>query len=71
MSKLYSGYDYENNWLRLGAFVWFDAPYDGGRLFGEIVRTSSNPTYFHVMVDGQRYEVDLHQDRMSREEEAA
>ena len=33
----------------------------------EIVRTSSNPDYFHVMVNGQRYEVWLNKDRMSRE----
>jgi len=50
-------------WLRLGAFVLFDGP-DGNRLYGKIVRTSSNPTYFHVESGGDRYEVDLHEDNM-------
>jgi hypothetical protein len=67
MSNLYRGYDYENNWLSLGSIVWFDGPY-GERLRGEIVRTSSNPTYFHVWCNGKRYEVDLHQDNMSKGE---
>jgi hypothetical protein len=68
MSKLYDGPDYENNWLALGCAVWFDGP-DGDRLCGEIVRTSSNPSYFHIWANGQRYEVDLNQDRMSKEKE--
>jgi hypothetical protein len=68
MSNLYRGYDYENNWLALGSMVWFDGP-DGDRLHGEIVRTSSNAAYFHIWCNGQRYEVDLHQDRMSKERE--
>jgi hypothetical protein len=55
-------------WLELGRTVWFDGP-GGERLCGEIVRTSSNPTYFHVEVDGTRYEVDLHNDRMSQHRE--
>ena len=38
--------------------------YYNQRLIGEIVRVSSNPTYFHVEVDGERYEVDLFQDEM-------
>lgn len=73
MSREYAGYGYENDWLALGCMVWFDGPH-GDRLYGEIVRTSSNPTYFHVMVadfDGRsrkRYEVDLHQDNMSKEQ---
>ncbi len=66
MSRAYRGYDYENDWLALGRMVWFDGPY-GERMHGEIVRTSSNPTYFHIMADGQRYEVDMHEDRMSKE----
>lgn len=66
MSNLYRGYGYENDWLALGRMVWFDGPY-GDRLYGEIIRTSSNPTYFHIWCDGQRYEVDMHQDHMSRE----
>lgn len=50
-------------WCCLGRFVWFDNY--GSRLYGEIVRTSSNPDYFHVEVDGRRYEVSLNGDRMS------
>lgn len=65
MSNLYRGPHYENDWLALGSTVWFDGP-DGVRLNGEIIRTSSNPSYFHVWCNGQRYEVDLHQDNMSR-----
>lgn len=65
MSKVYDGYGYENDWTALGAMVWFDGPY-GDRLYGEIIRTSSNPDYYHVWVDGRRYEVSLNQDRMSR-----
>lgn len=68
MSKFYEGPDYENDWMALGRFVWFDGPY-GDRLYGEIVRTSSNPSYFHVWVDGKRYEVDSNQDRMSQRRE--
>lgn len=68
MSNLYRGSDYENNWQVLGSIVWFDGP-DGDRIQGEIIRTSSNPTYFHVLSNGQRYEVDLHGDRMSRYKE--
>ncbi len=67
MSKFYDGYGYENDWLALGSMVWFDGPY-GDRLFGEIVRTSSNPDYYHVMVDERRYEVSLNCDRMSKRE---
>lgn len=66
MSNLYQGPDYENDWIAIGRYVWFDGPH-GERMHGEIVRTSSNPTYFHVMVDGQRYEVDLHADNVSRD----
>lgn len=60
--------DNPSAWLELGEWVWFDGPY-GERLQGEIVRTSSNPTYFHVEVSGRRYEVDLHSDRMSKRRE--
>jgi hypothetical protein len=68
MSRIYRGADYENDWTALGKTVWFDGPY-GERLCGEIVRTSSNPAYFHVMVNDTRYEVWLDQDRMSRNKE--
>lgn len=66
MSNFYRGYDYENDWLALRSMVWFNGP-DGDRLHGEIIRTSSNPTYFHVWCNGQRYEVDLHNDCMSKD----
>lgn len=69
MSKRYDGYDYENDWTRLGAFVWFDGPDGEERLHGEIVRTSSNADYYHVMSGGVRYEVSLNRDRMSREKD--
>lgn len=62
MSRIAS--EHPGAWLELGRTVWFDGPY-GDRMCGEIVRTSSNPTYFHVEVNGTRYEVDLHNDRMS------
>lgn len=68
MSRVYSGYGYENDWTALGCMVWFDGPY-GERLYGEIVRTSSNADYYHVMVNGTRYEVFLNQDRMWKERE--
>lgn len=60
MSRLYHD---DDDWLTLGRQVYFNGP-DGERLHGEIARTSSNPTYFHVEVFGQRYEVDLHADNM-------
>lgn len=47
----------------LGSTVTFD--YYGTRLQGTIVRTSSNPCYFHIEVDGVRYEADLHDDHMA------
>jgi hypothetical protein len=66
MSRQLSTFEWRDRW-QLGDTVWFDTPY--GRVRGEIVRTSSNPTYFHVEVDGERHEVDLHADRMSYERE--
>jgi hypothetical protein len=68
MSRLLGVTDWRERW-QLGDEVWFDAPYGGGRLKGEIVRTSSNPAYFHVEAGGERYEVDMHRDRMSYQEE--
>lgn len=64
MSRIYQGYDYDD-WCALGAKVYFDGP-GGERLRGEIIRTSSNPDYFHVEVGGLRYEVSLNGDRMSK-----
>ncbi len=66
MSNLYTGPVYENDWLALGQLVYFDGP-NGDRLRGEIVRTSSNPGYFHVWSGGARYEVDINEDNMSRD----
>lgn len=63
MSNLYRPQDDYRNWYQLGATVEFDGP-DGTRLRGEIVRTSSNPDYFHVEVDGRRYEVSCRDDNM-------
>ncbi|MHC2481596.1 hypothetical protein [Rhizobium leguminosarum] len=63
MSRLYRPQDDYDNWWALGSIVEFNDPY-GERLRGRIVRTSSNPTYFHVEVRGRRYEVDLHEDNM-------
>lgn len=63
MSNLYRPQDDYRNYWALGSRVEFD--HDGERLQGEIVRTSSNPTYFHVEVNGRRYEVDLREDNMS------
>lgn len=54
MSKLYRPQDDYRNWWTLGSTVEFDGPY-GERLRGEIVRTSSNPTYVHVEVNGRIY----------------
>lgn len=63
MSRVVQRSDDPANWYQLGSIVTFDAPY-GERLKGEIVRTSSNPAYFHVEVDGVRYEVDKNADNM-------
>jgi hypothetical protein len=63
VSNLYDPSDDYRNWWNLGGIVEFDGPH-GERLRGEIVRVSSNPTYFHVEVDGRRYEVDLRADNM-------
>jgi hypothetical protein len=63
MSKRYNPASDHRNWWALGSTVTFDGPY-GDRLTGEIVRTSANPTSFHVEVDGVRYEVDLRNDNM-------
>lgn len=65
MSNVYDPRSDYHNWWNLGGIVEFDGP-DGIRLRGEIVRTSSNPTYFHVDVDGCRYEVDMHVDNMEQ-----
>lgn len=63
MSNRYEASSDYRNWYNLGSTVRFDGPY-GERLQGEIVRTSSNPGYFHVEVDGHRYEVFSHSDNM-------
>ena len=64
MSRRMSRHEYEN-WTAIGAWVWFDGP-DGERLHGEIVRTSSNGDYYHVLVDNDRYEVSLNRDNMGK-----
>jgi hypothetical protein len=56
VSRAYDASEDYRNWWNLGGIVEFDGPH-GGRLRGEIVRVSSNPGYFHVEVDGRRYEV--------------
>lgn len=48
----------------LGDTVWFDGPH-GDRIRGEVVRTSSNPDYYHVESGGHRFEVSLNRDKMS------
>lgn len=65
MSRRLSRSDWRDRW-QLGDRVSFS--YYDTRLHGVIVRTSSNPTYFHVEVNGRRYEVDLHDDDMKMEE---
>lgn len=65
MSSVYNRSGDYRNWWNLGGIVEFDGP-GGERLRGEIVRTSSNPTYFHVEVDGVRYEVDKNEDNMEQ-----
>jgi hypothetical protein len=47
MSRVYDRSEDYDNWWNLGAIVEFDGPY-GERLRGTVVRTSSNPSYFHV-----------------------
>jgi hypothetical protein len=63
MSNLYRPQDDYRNYWNLGSTVEFDGP-DGRRLRGEIVRVSSNPSYYHVEVNGRRYEVWQPQDNM-------
>lgn len=63
MSSRYRASDDHNNWWTLGSTVEFDGP-EGQRLRGEIVRTSSNPTYLHVYANGRRYETDIVTDNM-------
>lgn len=63
-----SAIDEPGHWCDLGRAVWFDGPY-GERLRGEIVRAYFNHQNYHVMVDGQRYEVQIDQDRMSPTQE--
>lgn len=63
MSRQYDPSSDYRNWWALGSTVRFNGP-SGERLTGEIVRTSSNPSYFHVEARGVRYEVDIHQDCM-------
>lgn len=65
MSNVYRPEDDYRNWWNLGGIVTFNGP-DGDRLRGEIVRVSSNPCYFHVEVDGVRYEVDSQRDDMEQ-----
>lgn len=57
----------DHEYWQLGDRVSFD--YYGSHLYGKIVRTSSNPTYFHIEVDGERYEADLYQDDMKMEDD--
>jgi hypothetical protein len=65
MSNVYRPQDDYRNWWNLGGIVEFDGP-DGERLTGEIVRTSSNPDYIHVEVNGTRYEVFFSRDNVQQ-----
>jgi hypothetical protein len=65
MSRLHDPSEDYRNWWNLGGIVEFDGP-DGDRLRGEIVRVSSNPSYFHVEVRGRRYEVDSTTDNLTQ-----
>lgn len=56
--------DAPGDWTDLGRTVWFDGPY-GDRLCGEIVRVYFNLQNYHVLVEGQRYEVQINDDHMS------
>jgi hypothetical protein len=64
MSNIYRPQGDYRNWWQLGQTVEFDGPY-GERLTGTLVRTSSNPTYIHVEVNGRRYEADIVDDNAS------
>lgn len=65
MSNIYERRNDYRNWWNLGGIVEFDGP-DGERLQGEIVRTSSNPAYYHVEVNGIVYEVWSTTDNMTQ-----
>jgi hypothetical protein len=65
MSREYDPSSDYRNWGNLGGIVEFDGP-GGERLRGEIVRVSSNPCYFHVEVNGTRYEVWSQHDNMEQ-----
>lgn len=63
MSQRYDASSDYRNWWALGSTVEFDGPY-GERLTGELVRTCAG-TYCHVLVNGERYEADIHDDNMT------
>lgn len=66
MSRQLSDYEYRP-FFELGDMVYFD--HYGIRLCGEVVRTyNGNPCALHVEVEGQRYEVDTHEDKVRRDE---
>jgi len=48
--------EFENH-FDFGDIVEFDGP-DGERLQGEVVRVYNTRTRYHLLVDGERYDVD-------------
>ena len=63
MSRRLDDYEYQP-FLELGDKVSFK--YYETKLYGEIVRVYNAGTLYHVEVDGRRYEVDLHEDKVKR-----
>lgn len=58
MSRLLNSADYDPREFEIGDIIEFDAPFDGGRRTGEVVRVYNSRTVYHAVGrDGYRYEV--------------
>lgn len=65
MSRALSTSDYDNDCdFEMNARVSF--LHEGERLEGEVVRIYNTRLFYHVLVDGRRYEVDVSTDDMRR-----
>ena len=63
MSRLVDSYEFTRD-FELGERVSFD--HEGTRLTGEVVRVYNTREWYHVEVDGQRYEVHGREDDIRR-----
>lgn len=65
MSRKLDSLDYPMETYELEDIVAFNGP-DDTRLIGEIVRVYNSRDDYHVLVDGERYSVNIHSDNVKK-----